>query len=147
MEIRQASAADERMIKRMVREARINPFQLDWRRFLLVVDPAGQVVACAQVKSHGDGSRELASLVVVKAHRGEGLARLLIERLKQEHGAPLYLTCRAELQPFYRKFGFFTQALEDLPRYFHRISALVNLLSRWAGRPNRMAVMLWDGRS
>lgn len=145
MHIRQAAAADDRVIKQLVREARINPFQLDWRRFLLVVEDGGRVVGCAQVKTHGDGSRELASLVVSPERRRQGLARQLIQRLMAEYGGPLYLTCRSELEPFYRKFGFYWINREQMSPYFRKLSGLANILLRLAGGKRRMAVMRWDG--
>jgi N-acetylglutamate synthase-like GNAT family acetyltransferase len=145
MKLRPATADDDRLIKHMVREARINPFQLDWRHFWVVVDDGGRVAGCCQVKTHSDGSRELASLVVVREQRGRGLARLLIEKLKAEHGAPLYLTCRSELIPLYQRFGFSSVAPADMPPYFRRISRLAGWFMRFARPNNTLAVMLWVG--
>ena len=62
---RPAVRSDAAGIRRMVRGERLNPFSLDWRRFIVAEDENGSVVACVQVKPHGDGSRELASLVVL----------------------------------------------------------------------------------
>jgi len=103
------------------------------------------VLACAQVKPHGDGSRELASLVVAPDARGQGLARAVIQHLQASNPPPLYLTCRAALQPFYRKFGFHTLAPEAMPLYFVRIWRIFRLIARLTRRPMRLAVMRWDG--
>ena len=114
-------------IKKMVNDAHLNPMDLDWRRFVVALDPESQVIACGQVKQHRDGSRELASLVVNRAHRGQGLARTLIEKLVDDNPPPLYLMCRSGLGPFYEKFGFLAVAYDDMPRYFQRISKLAGL--------------------
>ena len=41
----------------------------------------GEVIGCAQIKPHRDGSRELASLVVHPDYRGQGIARRMIQYL------------------------------------------------------------------
>jgi hypothetical protein len=56
------------------------------------------------------------------------------------------LTCRKELEPMYRRFGFSLLATEDLTPYFRRISRLAVIYSRLMGQPNQLAVMLWNGR-
>jgi N-acetylglutamate synthase-like GNAT family acetyltransferase len=145
VELRAANAGDERAIKQMIHAARINPMQLDWRRFYVIVDDSGRVAACGQVKPHGDGTRELASLVVLEELRGQGLARCIMEKLMTLHGPPLYLTCNSSLVPLYRRFGFYTLEKEQMPPYFRRISALVDILV-WLLRWNEhLAVMRWDG--
>ena len=104
--LRPATAADAAVIRSLVYAARINPTGLDWKRFVVAPGPNGEVIGCAQIKPHRDGSRELASLVVAPAWRGNGVARAIIEHLVANHPGPLYLTCRASLGPFYERFGF-----------------------------------------
>ena len=77
---RPATADDAADIKALIRLVRINPMDLDWRRFLLASSPDGMLAACAQVKPHADGTLELASLAVGPAWRGRGLARRLRRR-------------------------------------------------------------------
>jgi len=146
MELRRATAADDRVIKNMIHRENLNPMQLDWRHFWVAVDGDGRVVGCAQVKTLRDGSRELASLVVEEALRGQGLARRLIERLQAENPPPLYLTCRSSLQPLYRRFGFTAVPAEAMPPYYRLISRLAGWLMRLARRDEYLAVMRWDGR-
>jgi N-acetylglutamate synthase-like GNAT family acetyltransferase len=94
------------------------------------VDEAGAMVGCGQIKRHGDGSRELASIAVVPEMRGRGLARCIIERLLAESEGPLYLTCRASLGPFYEKFGFYRLDWSGpLPPFFHRLSRLMKIMN------------------
>ncbi len=127
----------------MIRQAGINPLGLDWRRFT-VVEAKGNVIACGQVKVHGDGSRELASLAVVDAWQGRGLARAVIEHLQRRAGPPLWLTCREGLVPLYRRFGFreVTEARELSP-YFRRLMRLVRVILRVVRPEEGLAVMLW----
>lgn len=103
------------------------------------------MLACAQVKPHRDGTRELASLAVQPDQRGKGLARRIILHLQAQHSPPLLLTCRAELQPLYRKFGFRTLAPDEMSPYFRRIWRVVFVFSRLTRTPMRLAVMRWDG--
>ncbi len=56
---------------------------LDWRRFLVAVTPQGEMVGCGQIKPQGD-LRMLASIAVLPAWRGRGVARRIIERLLAE---------------------------------------------------------------
>ncbi|MEW5827873.1 MAG: GNAT family N-acetyltransferase [Chloroflexota bacterium] len=119
-------------IRKMVIGARLNPADLDWRHFIVALTPEGEVIGCGQVKSHRDGSRELASMVVHRVYRRRGIARAIIEKLVAENPPPLYLMCRSKLGPFYEKFGFRAITVDEMPRYFQRISklaALADLLS------------------
>jgi amino-acid N-acetyltransferase len=126
--IRPATAEDDAAIRWLVRTGQINPMGLDWRRFVVAVDETGQVVGCGQIKPHGDGSRELASLAVHPDWRGQGIARVILERLISTHPGTLYLICRAELGPLYEKFGFRSLEYDEMPKYFRRLFRLGNLL-------------------
>lgn len=141
--MRPATAGDQPAIRRMIRQAGINPLGLGWRRFV-VVEARESIIACGQVKVHGDGSRELASLAVVDAWQGRGLARAVIEYLQRQAGPPLWLTCREGLVPLYRRFGFreVTEARELSP-YFRRLMRLVRVILRVVRPEEGLAVMLW----
>jgi N-acetylglutamate synthase-like GNAT family acetyltransferase len=125
---RPATADDAAAIKALVRSVRINPMDLDWRRFLLASSADGKLAACGQLKPHSDGTLELASIAVHPEWRGRGLARAIIERLLAESPRPLYLTCRSGLEPLYLKFGFRSLRVEELPRYFRRIQKLASTM-------------------
>jgi N-acetylglutamate synthase-like GNAT family acetyltransferase len=127
LHIRPAVADDSSAIKALVRTARINPTGLKWPRFLVVEHNPGEVVACAQIKPHRDGSHELASLVVDSAFRGQGVARSLVEHLTANHEGELYLMCRSSLGDFYEKLGFEVIAEPQMPPYFRKISRLASL--------------------
>ena len=47
---RSASSDDLPFIRGMIREERLNPLGLDWKRFMVGEDEVGDIVACGQVK-------------------------------------------------------------------------------------------------
>src|SRR5690348_16699724 len=90
--IREATEADQATIRAIIREAQLNPMNLDWPRFLVAED-GGQVVGIGQVKPHSDGSRELASIAVIPSRQRGGIGRQLIRALLAREAGPLYLVC------------------------------------------------------
>jgi GNAT superfamily N-acetyltransferase len=132
-------------VRRMVLAAGLNPMGLGGRRFVVAVDAVERIVGCAQVKPHSDGTRELASLVVRPDRRGQGIASALIRYWQARCGSPLYLTCRADLETLYARYGFRSLLPAECPPYFRRIASLAALVFRLAGRPNRLRVMVWAG--
>src|SRR6202521_2197724 len=94
--IRTATEADQPTIRRLIKEANINPMSLDWPNFV-VAEEDGAIVGVGQVKAHGDGSRELASIAVVPARQGQGIGRAIIETLlARAPGIVIHLTCRSD---------------------------------------------------
>ena len=132
--LRPAIAADQKPIVAMVREANINPMDLKWPNFVVAVDEAtGAIAGTGQVKTHRDGSRELASIVTAPEYRRHGIAHQIIERLLALNPGTLYLTCQSSLGPFYEEFGFRTVGEEEWTPYFRRlkrIAGVFELLSR-----------------
>ena len=104
---------------------------LNWPNFIVAED--GEVVGIGQVKAHHDGSRELASIVVVPARQGSGIGSTVISTLLESHPGVLHLTCRRELQGFYERFGFRRLDRAEYPPYFARMIPLVNLFGRLGG--------------
>lgn len=143
--IRPATAADQQAIKTLIRAVRINPLGLEWQHFLVAVDATGNLIGCGQVKPHRDGSRELASIAVVRAWRKQGVARAIIEQLMSQHAPPLWLTCTSNLIPFYEQFGFVeVTETAGLPPYFRRLRRLSHIFLRFARRQEYLAVMRWS---
>jgi len=143
--IRPATADDAPVVRALIRRVRINPTGLDWRRFLIAEGPEGMIIACGQVKPHGDGTRELSSVAVDENWRGRGAARAIIERLQQRAGPPLWLTCRSGLEPMYTRFGF--QRVHDrraLSPYFQRLDRLARLLLGILRPGEGLAIMVWQ---
>jgi N-acetylglutamate synthase-like GNAT family acetyltransferase len=113
--IRPATEVDARSIRGLVSEARLNPRDLEWRRFL-VADDGGVVVACAQVRVHDGGSRELASVVVEANRRGSGIGRAISEAaIAGEVTRPLYLYTESRTVTYWRKFAFDVIEGKDIP--------------------------------
>ncbi len=130
-DIRPACSQDAAAIRRLIRQVGINPFGLDWRRFLIAVDAEGELIGCGQVKPHRDGTRELASIAVNPDYRNQGIASAVIQRLLAENPPPLYLICRPSLQAFYVRFGFTSASLAEIPAAY-----------RWMRRIFGVAVMV-----
>jgi N-acetylglutamate synthase-like GNAT family acetyltransferase len=125
--------ADQPTIRRLIREANLNRMSLNWPNFVIAED-GGAVVGLGQIKAHGDGSRELASIAVVPARQGQGIGSTIIETLlAREPTAVLHLTCRRELEGFYERFGFAHLQPADYPAYFGRLVPLINLAARFFG--------------
>lgn len=118
--VRPAVEADFPLILGLVEQTRLNPAGLDWRRFVVAFSAEGDFMGCGQVKPHGRGLRELASIAVRKRYRGLGVASALIEALLAASPRPLYLMCRSKLGPFYEKFGFRSLQPGEMPKYFQR---------------------------
>jgi len=144
---RRATAADQKIIRAIIREADINPLGLKWQNFLLAED-AGQVVATGQIKAHSDGSHELASIATRPTHQKRGLASQIVRRLmkhySQQTREPLYLFCGNHNVSFYERFGFVEIKRPNMPPYFKRISQLSSLLEAFAREGQRLVVMKWE---
>ena len=88
------------------------------------------MVGMGQVKSHGDGSRELASIAVVPARQGEGVGNAIIQALlAREPGVVLHLSCRRELEGYYERFGFKRLEPASYPPYFRLTTLLFSRIS------------------
>ena len=137
--IRPATAADQQTIRRMVREAGINPMSLHWPHFL-IAEEDGRTIGIGQVKRHRDGSRELASMAVVPERQGEGVGSAVIRELLALHGHEvLHLTCVPENQGYYARFGFHRLERAEYPPYFKRLVPMFNSIGRLFGQ--RIIVM------
>jgi N-acetylglutamate synthase-like GNAT family acetyltransferase len=119
----------------------INPSGLDWKRFIVAVNEAEQVIACGQIKPHGGDIRELASIAVQPEYRGLGLARAVMEMLLSESPRPLYLMCLSHNGPMYQKFGFQVIEGKQMPRYFARIKKLFNIADVFRKTGEELLVM------
>lgn len=133
MTIRPAIEADQPMIRRLIKEAHLNRMSLDWPNFV-IAEENGAIFGLGQVKAHGDGSQELASIAVVPARQGQGIGSAIIEALlAREPRAVLHLTCRRELEGFYERFGFVRLPPAQYPPYFRRLIPIINLIVRFLG--------------
>jgi N-acetylglutamate synthase-like GNAT family acetyltransferase len=140
--IRRAKAGDSQAIRALIRRVRINPIGLVWQRFVVAIDEQDRVIGCGQIKPHGDGTRELASIAVVPERQSQGIGTLIIQHLLKNEPLPLFLTCRSTVGPYYQKFGFKQVRPELLPPYFRRIWRVANLLSHLFPGTSKMWVMV-----
>jgi N-acetylglutamate synthase-like GNAT family acetyltransferase len=126
-EIRPALESESAQIKDLIHLVGINPTALDWKRFIVAVNEQGEVIGCGQVKPHGKDVLELASIAVLPEHRGQGIARKIIEALLEKTPRPLYLMCMAHNGPMYERFGFRSITYEQMPRYYQRIKKVFDV--------------------
>ena len=141
--IRTAERADQTRIRDLVRSVRINPMNLDWHNFSVAIDGRGRTVGCGQIKTHRDGTRELASIAVDQEWRRQGIGSELIQGIIQTSEPPLWLVCRSKLAPFYEQFGFAViEDLNDLPRSFRRMRSVARVLSRIIPTIENFAIMM-----
>jgi N-acetylglutamate synthase-like GNAT family acetyltransferase len=132
MTIRPATEADQLLIRRLIREANLNRMSLDWPNFV-VAEQDGAVVGLGQVKPHGDGSRELASIAVVPARQGSGIGSAVIRTLLAREAGVLHLTCRRQMRGYYERFAFRRLEPSEFPPYFRRLIPIVNVFARLWG--------------
>jgi N-acetylglutamate synthase-like GNAT family acetyltransferase len=138
--LRPATKADFPVIKSLIKQARINPTKLDWRRFTVAV-AGGEVIGCIQLKPIPKDLMELASLAIHPSHRHQGIARALIEHLLSDAPRPIYLTCRSGLKGFYEKFDFQNLDVDDMPVYYRRMKRLVDKFVQLTHRNETLLVM------
>jgi N-acetylglutamate synthase-like GNAT family acetyltransferase len=140
MQLRPATQTDQPTIRQMINAAHINPMNVDWRHFI-VAEEDGRIVGIGQVKTHGDETRELASLAVIPEQQRRGIASTIIRTLIEREPGPLFLTCRDELVPFYTRFGFRVLEPKEMSPYFRRLDRLARVFLMLAGRRAHMNVM------
>jgi len=117
--IRRAVEADQAAITALVRLERLNPADLDWRRFW-VAACGPELVGAVQVRRHPDGSREVGSLVVARSHRHQGIASRLLEMLLTDTLSDYYLITGRALAGYYSQRGFQKVAVVGAPRCIRR---------------------------
>ena len=139
--LRLAVEADTPAIYDLIREGKINPFGLDWKRFVLVETPDGEVIGCGQIKPHRDGSQELASIAVTQSWQGRGVARAIIEYMIEGVDGPLYLMCVSTMGPLYEKFGFRALERDEMPKYYRRVSKLAGFVEPLRKQGKKLLIM------
>jgi N-acetylglutamate synthase-like GNAT family acetyltransferase len=140
--LRPAAARDARAIRALIYRVGINPMSLDWRRFLIAVDEQGRLLGTGQIKPHGDGTRELASIAVQPEYQKQGIGRAIVERLLAENPLPLYLTCASHNRSYYLPFGFRVLADTEMPPYFRRLWRFARLAKKIFRIQEEMLVMV-----
>jgi len=118
--VRKAGQEDQAAIAALVRQARLNPRDLAWARFV-VAETDQEIVGVAQVRLHPDGAHELASLVVQASLRGQGIATALIDALLAEKYGEVYTLIDRRFGPHFERWGFRAVDPGQLPRSVSRI--------------------------
>lgn len=142
--IRPATQADQATIRCLIKEANLNRMSLQWPNFVVAED-GGEIVGIGQVKTHGDGSRELASIAVIPARQSQGIGGAVIEALLAREQGVVHLTCRRQLQGYYERFGFRRLDPAEFPRYFKRLIPIINVVVRLFG--TQILVMRREART
>jgi len=139
--IRPARETEGGQIKDLIHLVGINPMGLDWKRFVVAVNDRDEMIGCGQLKPHGEGILELASIAVYPEQQRKGVARAIIENLLKDSPRPLYLMCESSNRPLYEKFGFRAISNAEMPRYFQRISKLAGLVTTLSRREEYLLIM------
>lgn len=128
--IRPAVEADQPTIVSFIHQAKINPRNLHWERFL-IAEENGKIVGIRQVKIYKNGTREVASGFVLPEYRRQGISAQLMEAILAIESGPLYLMCRDRRTYYYEPFGFRQLEVNQLPADFkkeYRIGRIVTTL-------------------
>jgi N-acetylglutamate synthase-like GNAT family acetyltransferase len=142
--LRPATEKDHPAIRALIRQVRINPASLDWRRFTVAESGSGDLIACGQLKPVPGGLWELASLAVRPTFRKMGVANAIIKQLCSNSPRPLYLTCRSALGVLYQKYGFEIVNSHEVPRYYRRLQRLAGIFMGLSGINDHLLVMKLD---
>ena len=143
--IRRATEREQPTITALVRAERLNPNELDWRRFWVAVDGA-VVVGAIQAYRHTDGSQEVRSLVVVPSHRHQGVASRLLDTLLRHTPPDHYLVTGKALASFYMRWGFRRTRVVLAPRCVcknYLLGQIIGFVMSCINgrRPRRLAIM------
>lgn len=145
--VRRAVALDQLAITQLVHKERLNPHGLGWANFVVAV-MGNRVVGAVQMRQHPEGSRELGSLVVSRAHRGQGIAGRLISALLARHPGPVHVITRHANAEHYRRWGFAVIAASAAPRTVRRnrrLGQMASVLALLQGRrPGRLVILRRD---
>lgn len=111
--IRKATEGDQAIIKQMVSEARLDPTALHWSHFR-VAEKNGEIIGIGQIRPYPK-CRELGSLVVKLAYRGQYIGEQLVTALLADEQGDVYLECRSHNEGYYARFGFQTIPWRQTP--------------------------------
>lgn len=117
--IRPARQEDHETIVSFIRQAKLNPRNLNWQSFL-VAEENGQIVGVRQIKVYEQGTREVASGFVLPEYRRRGISAQLMKALLARETGPLYTMVNEKRAPYYEQFGFRRVDVSQLPSDFRR---------------------------
>lgn len=158
--IRPARPDDDDAIKEAVQRARLDRTGLDWRNFRVAEsrrpgeggssaegsqDPPAlpAMLGFCQIRRYR-GVRELGSLYVRKAQRGQGIGAALVRACLAGQTPPIHLECVEDRQSYYEQFGFRRISKRQAPLALRLKSTLGGAVV-WLALRKRIIVMRWDG--
>jgi N-acetylglutamate synthase-like GNAT family acetyltransferase len=118
-QIRPARPEDQEIIVSFIRQAKLNPRNLHWERFL-VAEKDGQIIGIRQVKIHARGTREIASGFVLPEYRRQGISARLLDQLLAREAGTLYTMVSEKRATYYEPFGFRRVDARQLPSDFRK---------------------------
>jgi N-acetylglutamate synthase-like GNAT family acetyltransferase len=130
IKIRPARQEDQETIVSFINQAKLNPRNLHWQRFL-VAEQDGKIVGIRQVKVSEQGTREVASGFVLPEYRRQGISAQLMKVLLAREMGPLYTMVNERRAPYYEQFGFRRVEVSQLPSDFrkeYRLGRIVTTL-------------------
>lgn len=130
--LRPATIIDQQKIIALINKVRINPRNLNWERFIIAEDD-GAMVGCGQIKPHGDGTKELASIAVEPDYQGKGVGSMVMKALLEREPGELYLTCLRHNVTYYQKFGFRELTFEEFPPDMKRMFRFAKIFMKLFG--------------
>ncbi len=117
--IRRARQEDQQTIVSLIRQAKLNPRNLRWENFL-IAEEIGKVVGLRQVKTHSQGTREVASGFVLPEYRRRSISAQIMKELLAGEQGPLYTMVNEKRAGYYEQFGFRRVDVSQLPADFRR---------------------------
>jgi amino-acid N-acetyltransferase len=93
----------------------LNPTKLDWRRFTVAMQDE-TLIGAVQIRHHRDGSKELGSLVVAPACRGQGISAGLIDAALAPVAEAVWMITRRAHIDHYARWGFLPSRPRQAPR-------------------------------
>jgi len=116
-----------------------------WYRVTALPDwyESGDMIGICQVRRYA-GVRELGSLYVRKAFRGQAIGAALIRACLAEQSPPVHLECIGARQTYYERFGFRRIPKRQAPPALALKSSIGATLT-WLALRQHIIVMRWDG--
>lgn len=146
--IRPAVADDQSAIVTLVRSERLNPTNLDWRRFTVAISD-GTLVGAVQVRHHKDGARELGSLVVKPAFRRQSIAKTLIDAVLRDVSDTVWIVTGHDNVGHYAAWGFVQAKPRMAPRsvrFNYRAGRAMRFVSLLRGvKPKYLTLLVRNG--
>jgi N-acetylglutamate synthase-like GNAT family acetyltransferase len=117
--IRPAVEADHPTIIALIQQAKLNPRNLHWERFL-IAEENGKIVGVRQVKIYKHGTQEVASGFVLPEYRRQGISAQLMNALLARETGPLYTMVNEKRSRYCEQFGFRRVDVNRLPPDFRK---------------------------